>query len=342
MKTEELLNLTDIEDEIYILINSNHPLHEWVQSMLPCSRSSVLHDMRTIYRTHIKDAIETRWPKPEYDLGNVFLHLADSSGRLHEIDGAFNNYYGDAPKIGDIVYHVNDPKNLVGQIYEDADNRWKVHYLKKSSHGRWLKRNCRISNINDGPLTNHVTNPIINKNINLKPLFPATVHYGTTKEWEDAVKLYYTKAPADVDHRPRRNQIQNDHWFDIAWDIWKRAPSELPEEKPHTLVIDNISDLSNELLCSTMPLGIRPFNNKPENTMQAEIIHRTEINGKDIDSMTSSDILHHISNAEDGIAKLKKRNQKSTFVKQEVKRLQDFVKEAYQLLDTKFAEPEDK
>lgn len=76
---------------------------------------------------------------------------------------------------------------------------------------------------------------------------------------------------------------------------------------------------------------------KPEKEMRAEIVHKTEINGRDINEMEASDILHAISNVQDRIEKMEKHKSKSAYVDQETKRLEKFVVEAYNILDDKFS-----
>lgn len=68
------------------------------------------------------------------------------------------------------------------------------------------------------------------------------------------------------------------------------------------------------------------------------ITHITQINDRDVKEMSSGEILSAIGNAEARLEKLQKHKDKSKFVTQERKRLKDFVKEAYNILDDQFAQ----
>ncbi len=101
--------------------------------------------------------------------------------------------------------------------------------------------------------------------------------------------------------------------------------------------------------------GCQPKTN-PEEIMKATIselyvdgvLIQTLVNERDLEDMSSSDLLHAIGNTEAAIEKLTKHNgAKSKFIGQEMKRLVNFVDSVYLLLDQKFynkteVEPVDK
>lgn len=116
------------------------------------------------------------------------------------------------------------------------------------------------------------------------------------------------------------NKVQG-HWLKIR--CVYRAPS-IPE--PET---SHITDP----VCNKLTIL-----DKSEEEPMSTITHITQINDRDVKEMSSGEILSAIGNAEARLEKLQKHKDKSKFVTQERKRLKDFVKEAYNILDDQFAQ----
>ena len=86
-----------------------------------------------------------------------------------------------------------------------------------------------------------------------------------------------------------------------------------------------------------------------ENNMKAEIktlytngvLAQTLINDVDVINLSSGNLLNHIGDAESAIKKLHVYPGHSLFIKQEVSRLEKFVRDMYKLLDSLHAKAED-
>ena len=113
-------------------------------------------------------------------------------------------------------------------------------------------------------------------------------------------------------------------------------------------------DMLDALSLTNLPrwVGVdwaKGFGPKPENTMKAEIktlytddvLTQTLINDVDILNLSASTLLNYISDTEAAISKLHKYPGYSLFVKQEISRLEKFVRNMYKLLDSLHSKAED-
>lgn len=369
-------NLNNAEDNVYILIMNDKKLLEVVRNMRTWSMSSIENTMNnTVYRLVYKD-INVALRNKHTDLLLVFLHVMESGDMrdIRSVNDILKARYSKkltiVPQVGDIVQHTCNP-DLIGEIVSESieENKWKISYINSNNirvTGKWLKEHVHLytTNTTDESII-RVGNIVCRKN-NLKE--KAIVQKRTINQNKDIVLI--VKYPDGLktdwfeynailcDSKPSKNTLRGLN------DKVNRPTEVLCDDigyqcDPSADKLSSLTDLKNvqEEIVEHFENAIKSFKKvatnlppvtyklKPEHTMKTEIktIHingvltGTLVNDQDVATMDASGLLHIIGNIEAAIIKLEKHNNKSKFIKQEINRLTEFVKNVYKILDEKFA-----
>jgi len=251
--------------------------------------------------------------------------------------------------LGDPVRHSSGSFQLDGVFLAYLpDDRVKVEYVRSSNSGKigtWQKKYCaaRLPSKDEERMV-YADAPSATTSV--EEADNAKDHLSFN---EQVVKAHKKVTASDCE---RQNQIM-DHLVCASARRYGKTGlfkqlynADLSVNKNELAALMNKHDDMQDASAYMFVDWAEGYNPQLEKNMKAEIrlvtvngeLKTTYVNDKNVDDMEPSDFLHYIGNAEASIDKLKKHKDKSSYAKQEAKRLKVYVVTLYNLLDDKFGE----
>lgn len=219
---------------------------------------------------------------------------------------------------------MNREEDLVWQVFTN-DNQW-IQSLRRIAEGAVVqdKRQRMSTFINRYPqYFENIDMARVNK-------LKVYMHVAESSGWLCAVPVNQWHPYIDTYHSNSDHPMTIQDWGDFV-ELEKLRLASIEEGRAHGLRFEHMGTVTGRF----HPNGVNKSNTPKEEDMKAEITHRTEINGTDINEMSHSDLIHTIQNVESKIETLEKIKAESSYVHDEIGRLKKFVTEVVNLLDEK-------